>query len=326
MSLSRFSLLHVLVLLWRRIQRTAQSLIASFRYFIIRLRFFRGRRHPARPMQLLSASKTNPIVYAKVGRCIYCWPNDHEGGLTREHVVPIGMGGGIILPDSSCEKCRKVTHNFETACMKRALLPYRYHTGLVRHLDQLPEQIPLGVTIGPEAIGQHVAPDDHPYCLVLPKLEGPPGIPAGLIPAQSHFKIRYQLMVLSEEVQASVEEHGRGHIHTHMINFEPYWKMVAKIAYGFAVGDIGLDGFRPLIHDFITGKKPELGAYLIGDCPDALVEPEGHHQLAWKFEVTQKHAWISVMVGLFRGHGAAPTYSVIVGSATKETVVRYGLP
>jgi hypothetical protein len=231
----------------------------------------------------------------------------------------------MILPNSSCEKCRKITHNFETACMKRALLPYRYHTGLVRHPDQLQEQIPLGVTVGPEAIGQYVAPDDHPYCLVLPKLESPPGILAGLTPAQSHFKIRYQLAVFGEEVQGSVEEHGRGHIHTHMIDFEPYWKMVAKIAYGFAVGEIGLDGFRPVIHDFITGKKPELGAYLIGDCADALPPQQGHHRLAWKFEVTQRRTWISVAVGLFRGHGETPVYSVIVGSATKETVVHRGL-
>ncbi len=282
--------------------------------------FFRRRRHSARPMQLLSASKANPIVYAKVGRCIYCWPSDHEGGLTREHVIPIGLGGGVILPASSCEKCRKITHNFETICLRKALLPYRYHTGLVRHRDDVPAQIPLGITFGPEAIGQQIALEDHPYCVVLPKLTEPPGMLAGLTPENSGFKLKYQLLALGDEANAKIEKHGTGHIEPHMTNFMPYWRMIAKIAYGYAVGEVSLNGFRPLIHDFITGKRLELGAYLIGDCVETLSQPEGHHQLAWKFEPTQKHAWIAVAVGLFRGHAPAPAYSVIVGSATEETV------
>lgn len=47
------------------------------------------------------------------GYCVYCG----EPGTSKEHAIPFGLLGRIVLPKASCETCREVTHAFETACM-----------------------------------------------------------------------------------------------------------------------------------------------------------------------------------------------------------------
>src|SRR4051794_1798688 len=48
----------------------------------------------------------------EIGRCIYC--DTRSPPLTREHVVPYGLGGdSIILRKACCETCRVITSKCE---------------------------------------------------------------------------------------------------------------------------------------------------------------------------------------------------------------------
>ena len=51
----------------------------------------------------ISAAKAR--VFPPVGRCIYCG-GDGGGTLTKEHIFPAGLGGGLVLPRASCTSCQ----------------------------------------------------------------------------------------------------------------------------------------------------------------------------------------------------------------------------
>ena len=122
-------------------------------------------------MNAVNVSAANAKVFSPVGFCIYCG----GGKLTKEHVFPKGLGGGLILPRASCASCQTEIHSFETICMRQTLLPYRKNTGLVRHLNDLPARVPLTLDLelqGPTQVALH----SHPNVVVLPGFRDLPGI------------------------------------------------------------------------------------------------------------------------------------------------------
>ncbi|WP_352916466.1 HNH endonuclease [Mesorhizobium sp. M1143] len=53
-----------------------------------------------------------------VGRCIYCDREPPQIRLTEEHIIPKGLGGNLILPGSSCERCAAITGRFEQRLLR----------------------------------------------------------------------------------------------------------------------------------------------------------------------------------------------------------------
>src|SRR5262245_38540988 len=126
-------------------------------------------------MLLKSASPRKPKIYSAPGRCIYGSGPDHDNVLSREHILPRGLRGGLIFLKASCENCRKITQKIEETCLRRMLLPYRLHAGWVSHKDDLPSRIPLLVNRDLQNPGRLIATHDHPQMLVLPIFLQPPG-------------------------------------------------------------------------------------------------------------------------------------------------------
>ena len=63
-----------------------------------------------------------------VGRCIYCLSTE---GLTNEHIMPIALGGKLVLPKASCEPCRRITSEFERIVTRQMYWPLRLSLGLL---------------------------------------------------------------------------------------------------------------------------------------------------------------------------------------------------
>jgi len=55
--------------------------------------------------------------------------------------------------------------------------------------------------------------------------------------------------------------------------YQSFIRMLAKIAYGYALGEIGLDKFYPLAPDLILWRDPTLLHYLVG-CADPKIDAE----------------------------------------------------
>ena len=53
-------------------------------------------------------------VYQPVWRCIYCGAAPtRKGALGKEHIIPQGLGGTLILPRASCRSCEDITKRIE---------------------------------------------------------------------------------------------------------------------------------------------------------------------------------------------------------------------
>ena len=66
-----------------------------------------------------------------------------------------------------------------------------------------------------------------------------------------------------------------------------FGQMLAKIALGFVVWDIGLNSFRPLVREFILGDVRQFGHWLGGEAltrtEPAPADPRALHNLAIEY-------------------------------------------
>src|SRR5436853_1120388 len=112
------------------------------------------------------------VSYPPVGRCIYC---GSTAGLTREHVIPYGLNGELVLPSASCTKCAAVTSKCElqvlrkllqTVRMLRRMRSRRKHAGATRYIEF------KFVKDGQPRTGR-IAIEEFPFLLHLPKFATP---------------------------------------------------------------------------------------------------------------------------------------------------------
>jgi hypothetical protein len=89
-------------------------------------------------MRRPTVSKERGKTFDPVNLCIYCGRSD--GLLTREHILPIGLGGGLILPAASCRACQDITKNIETKCQRGNLLPYSFNRGQTSQTGNVPSR------------------------------------------------------------------------------------------------------------------------------------------------------------------------------------------
>jgi hypothetical protein len=231
------------------------------------------------------ASRHSPQRFDPVGTCIYCGAT-HPVPLTKEHILPQGLGGGLILPESSCETCRRITQDIETTCLRHmSLLTYRLKAGLVQHLHEIPSHV-----------------KERPHFLLLPIAKDPPGILDG---RQVGLPMRYDLRLAANTHPAI----------TPTIDLVQYFRMIAKIAHGFAVARAGIDAFEHHLPHIIIRSLAPVIPYLIGRSNSEIpVRPDAlSHQLGLGLEPNGQGGYlVSVRVCLF-AFNKGPAYDVIAG-------------
>ena len=277
-------------------------------------------------MENRSASKRFAHVYPPANLCIYCGARGREISLSREHIIPIGLGGGLILPKASCEKCRRVTSGFETTCLRKMFLPYRQLAGLVRHEKDLPAHIPLIFDPTAREGGRLVPVGEHPRMLVLPQFLEPPGMLIGAAP-DTQLKIGYQIIGdrdVDDAMRRVLADKRPISLH---FNHVAFMRMLAKVAHAFAVAEIGLGDLDPELPDLIHGRNLGLASYLIGRSDIHLPVPANNlgHQVAWGGIPYGTRVLVGVRIRLFAAHPTAPAYTVIAGVLATGAATRYGL-
>lgn len=73
-------------------------------------------------MIFYKAPEMDKHTYTAVGSCIYCGSTN---SLSDEHIIPYGLGGNLILPKSSCNKCASITSKSELKVMNGSMLAVR---------------------------------------------------------------------------------------------------------------------------------------------------------------------------------------------------------
>jgi hypothetical protein len=206
----------------------------------------------------------------KVGRCIYC---DSTDGLTREHVIPEGLGGrlapdgqheALVLGDASCRCCTKITRDLEGVCLGKMMGLFRAKADMVRKERKTEtRKVKYLDTNGADAY-EEVALTDLPAVLVLPVFYEA-GLTSGQ-PIGGPYKIRIWAKVIDGTAAALRPDQG---LAAAGIGPGDYGRQLAKIALGYAIAHFGIDGFKPLVRDFILGKNNDHFGHWIGGRGDA---------------------------------------------------------
>lgn len=110
-------------------------------------------------------------TYANVRHCIYCGKVD---GLSDEHIIPLELGGRLVLPESSCATCRVKTGKFEQTCLRTMYGPLRLLYDLPsRRKRERPESMALKVKRTEVSDWEYVpVPQDrYPFLITFPYFE-----------------------------------------------------------------------------------------------------------------------------------------------------------
>jgi hypothetical protein len=264
-------------------------------------------------------SKDNARVFKPANRCIYC--ADGQPPFTREHVIPRGMGGGMIFPKASCEKCREIIRDVETYCMRGPFLSHRLELGLVNDLGDLGDVVRVPIRVDGKRTDKSFSLEDLPNYLVLPQFHDPPGLTTGRTDGTG----RHSYTIWGD--QRSLDEHGSADesaVLAEGFDLVKFARAIAKIAHGYVLGELGLDSLEPYLPPLVLGQDTRLGDLLIGDWgEDGMARENVLHQIGHSFlqhNATADHGEfvrVDVRLRLFARYERTPVYRIITGVLKK---------
>ena len=265
-------------------------------------------------MPLFRAPLDPPLRYPPVGRCIYC-PDSGSNGLGDEHIIPHALNGTQLLPQASCSKCGGVTSYLDGFAARSVFYQVRSSAGMQTR-TKLPEEFPV-ILIYQEGREERVMvpADIHPATLILPRFELP-GLLSGREP-DGNFRFQYTMWTrMSHAFDEFVR--SRGAVSWDLeVSIKPQQlsRVLAKIAHAFAVAQLGMNGFTPLLLDLIHARVVENAPQLVGSDPNTPPPATGvMHELT----LVPHESFVVVRIRLFasssiNGEHAMPVYLAVAG-------------
>jgi len=201
---------------------------------------------------------------ATIGKCIYCGKTDQS--LSDERIVPYGLNGEWILGRASCKGCRQITSGFETDVQRNCLLETRAKLGLrTRRRHNRPKEFSLFVKRDHQEEEIRVPIQEHLTLMMLPLFK----LPAYL--DERPYERGIDLVVPPTVVQIGgppIEEIGkkyRPQSISSRVKYQPtaFARLLAKIAYGFAVAEFGLDKIQEVyVLPAMKGESEDIGKWV----------------------------------------------------------------
>jgi hypothetical protein len=270
-------------------------------------------------------SSVSPLVKT-IGHCIYCGPTNTTG-LTREHVFPHGMGGGLILLKASCARHSEVTAKFEGDFLGRDIAPFRQTYGLPSRRPKR-ATFPLTIDHGTHKELKEVPAEDHPSMLSLPVFKNLPGGyrtgQVGPVEVQAFRVYRSE-----SKFREAIKEHGAPNAGV-QISFalHSFIKLLAKVAHGVTVAEFGCD-FEPTLIELIEGHGIEEAGYLVGNSPAELEMNPASHAYRYRIFGFGDLNVIGIDLRFFVSGDKmlpTPTYSVVSGLLERNKHPRWQNP
>lgn len=254
--------------------------------------------------------------YDPIGRCIYCGSlAPGEQRLSKEHIIPMGLGGSDTLPESSCKSCEKITSRFERICLQKMFREARAHFKIPakrkRRREGRPSRLSAGFEAGHKTKWKAVPVDDHPFFLAMPKF--------GLAGQLYGKKPDNQIEILGSSIKpASKDTLSRfrriGAKSTYQIwALSEFCQLLEKIAHGYACAELGLNNFEPLLPEVILGISPYSFHFVGGGLAADLGAENALHRIKLTtLQALDGSEFLGAYIQLFADKDA-PTYHVIVG-------------
>lgn len=265
----------------------------------------------------------NPNIYAAVKRCIYCGTSDAGGArFGDEHIIPEGLAGQLVLKEASCRRCEATINTFETRVMRTTFEAARRHLN-IRSKKKGRKRPQTGVLGFPSFDNRSfewrdVDLAEHPFTYQVPIFVGP-GLLTGHPVRQGEFAITGVGAYFAPGALANLQA-KRAAAFTPFIP-DDIARFVAKIAHAYAVAQLGIAGFQPLLLDTILGRDDNI-ALLVGSGEAPTPHGVGYHQLG----LFEERGLLVAAVKLFAGLADMPTYIAVVGTpATAEPAMSHPL-
>jgi hypothetical protein len=252
------------------------------------------------------------VNYPPIGRCIYCGTTDN---LTREHIVPLALGGVDVLPEASCSECAKVTAEIERRVLQGSWGGFRWVLGMpTRHKKRRPLSMPAEVRRGGTWFDESLPVSKYTGAATFPIFREPP-----FLHRIEDDELKWDMIrtILASGVDAVATDspavRAGADAYRMPVGFDPkaIARMVAKIAHGYAVEFFGVDGFIPYLSPAILGHTDDIGRWVGSPGGSLFDEPpgRGHRIRVGTYENT---VGIIAGVHLFADAGT-PEYLIVVG-------------
>lgn len=263
---------------------------------------------------MLELMKSPIKRHLPVGFCIYCGTT--QGKLTKEHVIPEGLGGTVILPESSCKACEKITSQFERSVARFIYGNYRIkqeYPSKRKKQKKRPTELPV-YTIDNKETEQkiNVPIRDYPITYIAVELP-PPGLLLGIAPSNLNPELKFNLKgdaaSLNQTMDALTIERL---IIKHGFDWAAFFKQLAKIGHCYAFCCLRRRGYEPLLPDIIFGKSQHLSHYVGGISRVPESEEISTSDLYLSLVENDSEYYLVVGIQLL-GMGTLPRYQVVAG-------------
>ncbi len=219
-----------------------------------------------------------PILnrYGPVQTCIYCGRSGNATKLGKEHIVPLSLGGKLVLPRASCSKCASTISTFERICAKQMFGHLRASLKMPTRRPQEQQNQKLELVLHEKGNDRAilVAAADYPYItLMMPQLDLSHWM-AGRASGTSN-KAQWRTFHAQKHPGPALPG-GPPEISTGVIRIDmtAFYLLLAKIAHGFAVAEEGLDTHTWLLPPLILRHQTNFSDVIGGATP---LVPVGHH-------------------------------------------------
>ena len=243
--------------------------------------------------------------------CIFCGSTMQ---LSREHILAYALGGYATIPCGSCEKCRRITHAFETAVLRGPMQMVRFIRGMPSRTKykNVFKTMPVKVTINGSEVKIDAPIREAPILLPFPIFE-PPGY---LKPGSSKLKLVGTVVgSFGADPKAFGKRHGAQQVELKVSGNDAvaFARLVAKTAYANAYANDQLRRLKDkhkLVHAMM--KKPNTIGRFVGTVSEPHKKYPGvQHRLS--IHIMPRHRVLYSTVQLFASAGA-PSYIVVLGT------------
>lgn len=252
---------------------------------------------------VVDADEVFPV---RIDRCVYC---DGHDDLSDEHVLPYGLGGQWKLLSASCKTCRDITSHLEGVVQRQHFLAVRTVVELpTRRKHERPKVLAQKLQTSSGPVELSLPPDQHPAPLVLPVF--PPPLGEAFSDSCGEPSYRSLRVATRKGRLENIVRTSEAKKWTFPCAEPPLFaRFLAKVAYCFAVGSYGIDGFsKHFVREHVRAALPGLAAWVGCAAEEPSFSAHGGHQLSTVVE----RGIVRVSMRLFAIPGA-PTYSVLVG-------------
>ena len=172
--------------------------------------------------------------------CIYC---GKKQDLSREHIIPLGLDGGFILPEATCQQCRDITGKFEQHCLRDLF-------GLIRQYMQIDsnrhkkdrKKFYVKKIVGSHVHKVEAAGPQLPSYIVLPLLWTPSTLLTNRVEKVPLVINGHSVYHVSDNMPQLIAMHGPFSIDI-PYNLKSFARMLAKIGHALVVAEIGAPEF-----------------------------------------------------------------------------------